>query len=73
MINLKLKILVVPKEIKKNIIHKNNIQKNMDHIKKRIISNINTKNDKFIYFQKQRDNFFLQKLFNILKEQIIYN
>ena len=58
MINLKLKILVVPKEIKKNIIHNNNIQKNMDHIKKRIISNINTKNDKFIYFQKQRDNFF---------------
>ena len=61
MINLKLKILVVPKEIKKNIIHKNNIQKNMDHIKKRIISNINTKNDKFIYFQKQRDNFFLYR------------
>ena len=58
MINLKLKILVVPKEIKKNIIHNNNIQKNMDHIKKRIISNTNTKNDKFIYFQKQRDNFF---------------
>ena len=73
MINLKLKILVVPKEIKKNIIHNNNIQKNMDHIKKRITSNINTKNDKFIYFQKQRDNFFFQKLFNILKEQILYN
>ena len=73
MINLKLKILVVPKETKKNIIHNNNIWKNMDHIKKRIISNINTKNDKFIYFKKQRDDFFLQKLFNILKEQIIYN
>ena len=35
MINLKLKILVVPKEIKKNIIHNNNFQKNMDHIKKK--------------------------------------
>ena len=75
MINLKLKILVVPKEIKKNIIHNNNIQKNMDHVKKkkRIISNINTKNDKFIYFQKQRDNFFFKKFFNISKEKIIYN
>ena len=62
MINLKLKILVVPKEIKKNIIHNNNIQKNMDHIKKRIISNINTKNDKFIYFQKQSDNFFFLEI-----------
>ena len=61
MINLKLKILVVPKETKKNIIHNNNIWKNMDHIKKRIISNINTKNDKFIYFQKQRDNFFFYR------------
>ena len=55
MINLKLKKLVVPKEMKKNIIHNDNIQKNMDHIKKRIISNKNSKNDKFIYFQKERE------------------